>query len=124
MCNRKFLLRSIENDSVENDHPKNSYARTTLGCEPGSSFCTLITEAANVARFLADFASLLVRWVKARGERREARPEVGSMLHDRKHFAYFPFHSRTLQPTYLPTTFSTICCLPPTGTLYIASVCN
>lgn len=25
---------------------------------------------------------------------------VGSMLHDRKHFAYFPFHSQTLQSTY------------------------
>jgi len=28
------------------------------------------------------------------------RTRVGSMLHDRKHFAYFPFRSRTLQPTY------------------------
>lgn len=30
------------------------------------SFCTLITEAENVAHFLADSASLLEGWIKAR----------------------------------------------------------
>lgn len=30
----------------------------------------------------------------------EEEGELGSMLRDRKHFAYFPFHSQTLQSTY------------------------
>jgi hypothetical protein len=62
------------------------------------SFCTLITEVAN---FLPDFVSLLSGRIKARDvENGRWWTRVGSMLHDRKHFAYFPFHSRTLQPTY------------------------
>lgn len=35
-----------------------------------------------------------------RNGRRGGWTRVGSMLHDRKHFAYFPFHSQTLQSTY------------------------
>lgn len=56
-----------------------------------------------VAHFLADSLASLLKgrikvWDIEMGRRGGTR--VGSMLHDRKHFAYFPFHSQTLQSTY------------------------